>query len=319
LVAADSPRLDGENTEYAMMLAESESTLPPIIVHRKTMQVIDGMHRLRAAQLRGEKEILVQLFEGDLKDAFVLAVKANNSHGLPLSSADRTAAAERIIRSHPQWSDRAIASAAGLAAKTVAAVRRRATGDGQQLDSRIGRDGRVRPVSTAEARRVASEYVADKPEASLREIARVAGISPGTARDVRDRLRRGEDPVLKPRVRQRPQTAASAPCDAQQDDTAYPAPPQIGVGRRPLRSRAGRAWPTALDTLKRDPSLRFNDMGRLLLRLLDLNSISPDQLDQLVDGVPPHCATSVLNVAQECAGIWQDFASKLDQRRRTSA
>ncbi|MGH8879883.1 MAG: hypothetical protein ACRD0P_21450, partial [Stackebrandtia sp.] len=48
---ADSPRLDGENSEHTQMLAESSEKLPPILVHRQTMRVIDGVHRLSAALL----------------------------------------------------------------------------------------------------------------------------------------------------------------------------------------------------------------------------------------------------------------------------
>ena len=70
------------------------------------MRVIDGTHRLRAALLRGVDVIDVLYFDGPDADAFVLAVELNHTHGLPLSRADRTAAAERIIGSHPDWSDR---------------------------------------------------------------------------------------------------------------------------------------------------------------------------------------------------------------------
>ncbi len=82
------------------------------------MRVIDGTHRLRAAILNGHEEIGVLFFDGTDDDAFVAAVRANVVHGLPLALADREAAATRIIKSHPQWSDRAIAEAAGLAAQT---------------------------------------------------------------------------------------------------------------------------------------------------------------------------------------------------------
>ncbi|MEE3922534.1 ParB/RepB/Spo0J family partition protein [Micromonospora sp. BRA006-A] len=114
LRAADSPRLAGEDDLHAQTLAETDAPLPPILVHRGTMRVIDGMHRLRAAVLRGETQIAARLFDGTVEAAFVLAVQANVTHGLPLSLADREAAAQRILRSHPHWSDRAVATAAGL-------------------------------------------------------------------------------------------------------------------------------------------------------------------------------------------------------------
>ncbi|GAA0896563.1 hypothetical protein GCM10009574_073920 [Streptomyces asiaticus] len=104
LLESDSPRVDGEDTDYVKALAESGARLPPIVVHRATRRVVDGMHRLRAAELRGQESIEAQFFEGSTSDAFVLSVWLNTAHGLSLSTADRSAAALRIIRSHPQWS-----------------------------------------------------------------------------------------------------------------------------------------------------------------------------------------------------------------------
>src|SRR5438477_12197277 len=72
LITADSPRLAGENIEHAHTLAQSDAAFPPIIVHRSSMRIIDGMHRLRAAILQGRDEIDVKFFDGSEKDAFVL-------------------------------------------------------------------------------------------------------------------------------------------------------------------------------------------------------------------------------------------------------
>ena len=38
-------------------LAEAETRLPPILVDRRTMRVIDGMRRLIAASLKGQETI----------------------------------------------------------------------------------------------------------------------------------------------------------------------------------------------------------------------------------------------------------------------
>ncbi|WP_241827324.1 ParB/RepB/Spo0J family partition protein, partial [Streptomyces graminilatus] len=124
---SDSPRSAGEDPEHIRALAEFEAELPPIIVMPSTMQVIDGMHRLRATELRGANEIDVRFFEGEEKDAFVLAVESNITHGLPLGLGDRKEAAARILLSHPMWSDRAIGAATGLSAKTVGTIRCRST------------------------------------------------------------------------------------------------------------------------------------------------------------------------------------------------
>jgi ParB-like chromosome segregation protein Spo0J len=185
-----SPRQAGENLEHIRALADVNAELPPIIVRRNDMRVIDGMHRLRAARLRGESEIAVRFFDGDDDEAFVLAVRTNVTHGLPLSLADRKAAAQQIVASHGHWSDRRIATTAGLSAATVARIRRERAEPTPTI--RVGNDGRVRPVNSLERRRVARAILLAEPQLSLREVARRAGISPETARSVRSRLPEGE-------------------------------------------------------------------------------------------------------------------------------
>lgn len=76
-----SPRVQGEDTEHIRILATTEDDLPAIVVHRPTMRVVDGMHRMRAAIERGESEILVEYFDGSEEDAFVRAVRDNLRHG----------------------------------------------------------------------------------------------------------------------------------------------------------------------------------------------------------------------------------------------
>ena len=73
-------------------------------------------------------------------------------HGMPLTRADRKAAAQRIVMIRPQWSDRAIAAVGGLSAKTVGAIRRRSTEEIPQSNARLGGDGRVRPLAAADGR-----------------------------------------------------------------------------------------------------------------------------------------------------------------------
>ncbi|MFE3284431.1 ParB N-terminal domain-containing protein, partial [Streptomyces sp. NPDC059233] len=187
-----TPRSDGEDTEYTKLLAETADELPPILVHRPTLHVIDGAHRLRAAVLRGDTHIAVRFFDGDHTEAQLLAVAANVTHGRPLSTADRTAAAGRVFASHPHWSDRAVAAVTGLSARRISQLRKDTPA--ARTGHRVGRDGRTRPVDPARGRALAGELLRANPGASLRRIAAEAGVSPATVADVRDRIRRGEDP-----------------------------------------------------------------------------------------------------------------------------
>ena len=300
LLPADSPRVAGEDREHVRALAESDVTLPPIVVHRSTMRVVDGMHRLRAAILRGQRDIAVLFYDGDSEDAFVLAVSANIAHGLPLSLTDRSMAAGRIVRSRPEWSDRRIAAVTGLSPKTVGAIRRRSTEGVSQLNGRVGNDGKIRPLNSSEGRRIAGELMAANPQASLRAVAKASGISPSTTRDVRERLRRGEEPELskRPRVKSR-----------------------SGAGK--TDSVTGGRWQpdreSILSNLRRDPSLRFNEAGRTLLRLLDANTIEPHEWSRLIDSVPTHCASMIADAADECAETWRRVATQFKRRGSVSA
>jgi hypothetical protein len=73
-----------------------------------------------------------------------------------------------------------------------------------------------------------------------------------------------------------------------------------------------------LPNLKKDPSLRFNEAGRTLLRLLDANAIDPDEWDRLIDSVPTHCAGMIADAAQECAVAWRNVATLVKRRGLTS-
>uniref|UniRef100_A0AAU2V5U1 ParB N-terminal domain-containing protein n=1 Tax=Streptomyces sp. NBC_00003 TaxID=2903608 RepID=A0AAU2V5U1_9ACTN len=299
LLPSDSPRVNGEVNDHIKLLAELDAPLPPILVHRPTMRVIDGMHRLRGAELRGEKEVEVMFFDGEPEDAFALAVKLNVAHGLPLTLADRTAAATRIVTARPQWSDRRIAATTGLAASTIAAIRRRSTTQHEQSNTRLGRDGRIRPLHAAEGRRRASEIIAAHPEASLREIAQRAGIATATAKDVRDRIRLGQDPVA-PRPRT-PSTAAQSTTD------------RAAAGRATTRTSAA-AISLMLPNMGKDPSLR-TEAGRTLLHLLSLHAIGDEaKWSRLAQSVPVHRAGMLAQAARRCAEHWLRLAHELEMR-----
>jgi ParB-like chromosome segregation protein Spo0J len=312
LLPGDSPRLAGENPEHVKLLAAAQN-LPPILVHRSTMRVIDGMHRLRAAKLRGDEAILVKFFEGDDGEAFLLSVDANIKHGLPLSSADREAAASRILALYPQWSDRAVAAAAGLSPTTVSTIRRRLFLPAEQESARVGRDGRVRPVDGSAGRRRASAVIAMKPDAPLRAIAKEAGVSLGTARDVRARLQAGRDPVLTSQRGSTDSRRVSA------KTTAAERGPSANGAAEPRRRRTGSArqgtdWPSVRGYLSRDPAVRYAENGRAFVRWVDGHVIEAAEWRELIDAVPPHWRKSVAELARSCAGAWLAFAQELEER-----
>nr|AEP40926.1 operon transcriptional regulator [Amycolatopsis sp. FU40] len=307
LLPADSPRLSGEDLAHTRTLAEISAILPPILVHRPTMRVIDGMHRVCAAKRCNLDTIEVKFFDGTPEEAFLLAVESNIGRGLPLSLADREAAAARVIASYPQWSDRAIAARTGLSARTVSVIRSSSTAGQEQSNARVGLDGRVRPLNSVAGRLRASEVIAAQPNASLRAVARESGISVATARDVRLRLNRGEHPIP---AGLRPAETPTVSVPAQR--TEAPARKTVDVAAEP---EALLHW----QKLAKDPSLRLSETGRALLRWLSFQAIQSDELNRLTDAVPDHGMEAVRRLALRCADTWQDFADELEKRVRASA
>ena len=295
----ESPRLQGTDREHVTRLAELETPLPPILVDRRSRRVIDGMHRLLAAMVKGCDTIEVEFFDGSPEDAFLKAVQRNITHGSPLTQADRRAAAARIIETHPQLSDRSIAECAGLGAKSVAALRRCLTDAVPQLNARrLGRDGRLRPLSTADGRRRAAELMSETPTASLREVAAKSGISLATVSDVRKRIARGLSPV--PDGHADPATAdAAAPPPGAPAALADPAP--------------------LLNKLLCDPALRYSEDGRKLLQVMRHNSVLDGDWVRLLDAVPAHGESIVVHLARYFAQQWAAFAKEVEGRAHIAA
>jgi ParB-like chromosome segregation protein Spo0J len=301
LSPADSPRVMGEDADHVQGLAEVVSGLPPILVHRQTMRIVDGMHRVRAAIQRGQDVIAARFFDGTEIEAFVLSVKENSAHGLPLSLADRKAATERIVALHPEWSDRSIATVVGLAPTTVGAIRRRCTDGNGHVASRIGRDGRVRPIDGADRRRRVSELIAARPNASLRQIARAANVSVGTAHAVRKSMfATGGNPAGPSRdVPERDRLRATS------------------VARGPARNTRAETehivWSLLRQQLRSDPSLRYTESGRKLLRWLDSRAISAEDWPAVAELIPAHWKNSVAHLAYRFSKEWHDFAKALER------
>lgn len=283
-----------------------QGKLPPIVVHRSTMQVICGHHRVQAALRRGESTITGRFFDGSGDEAFVLSVLLNVSHGRPLDLADRKRAAESVTNSHPQWSDRRVAAVTGISPGTVADIRRRVAGASAPDSSRIGQDGRVRPLDCSAGRRLAGQLMTENPNMSLRQVAKAAAISPETARDVRNRLLSGEDPALVRRTR------GTAPAPANGKDRVRRPLNLVrsGGGPEPVIDRA-----VVVNRLIGDPALRYTDTGRNLLRLLTLHTHWTEQWDAIVDNVPPHCTDVVTDLARQFADQWADFAARVGTGR----
>ncbi|GAB3292416.1 hypothetical protein GCM10027563_31410 [Parasphingorhabdus pacifica] len=243
------------------------------------------------------------MYNGTDSDAFLLAVQMNIAHGLPLTHADRTTAAARIIQLHPQWSNRRIATVTGLSAGTVGKLRWRSNSHNAQSTTRVGKDGRARPASSSAARLKVTKLLAEKPTASIRAIANEAGVSHSTVHNVRQRVRAGQEPTLQRQGSQgSPATPRPLEICAPGETTEKPGPTR------------GCDVAAILATLKADPSLRFKEAGRFLLRWLDQNRVEMTGPNKIAEMVPDHCAASVAKLARGYARVWSEFAEQLEER-----
>lgn len=284
-----SPRLDGQSEANVELLCATGRALPPILLHRPTNRVIDGMHRLLAARRRGQETIAARYVDGDEASAFVLAVSANVAHGLPLPLRDRKVAAARILGSHAHWSNRRIALAAGLSDKTVAAIRARIDPRGPAgAGRRVGLDERARPVDGGGRRSEVARLLAQEPGSSLRRIAARAGVSPETVRSVKAALGR----------------------ETENGTSVMPPVPQRRAGGGGVL-RDPRRW---LHLLVQDPALRSSDTGRLLLRLLSAYPVLVREADRLVGAVPPHALADLHRLAAAHAEAWRELADRAAAR-----
>ncbi|MER7760781.1 ParB N-terminal domain-containing protein [Streptomyces sp. NPDC097619] len=324
LLPADSPRLGGIDKSHVRRLAAVFAALPPVLVHRTTMRVVDGMHRIHAASLKGLDTIEVRYLDAAEDQVFLRSVAANLAHGLPLSVAERKTAAARILASHPSLSDRAVASYVGLDAKTVAGVRVCSAAGSPPLNMRTGADGRAHPLDRTAERMHAAELFAQDPDLPLRTVVEKTGLSLGTAHDVRQRLLRGEDPV--PQSRQAAGAAAKRaagppvpPGTGPQAGLRGPAGPtgQAGALRGPQAALSPRSRPP-MDTLRRlatDPSLRHTDTGREFIRWLHTHFMVDEAWRKRLDAIPPHSVDAVADLARHCSDAWRRFAEELAVRR----
>jgi len=305
----------GTNHAHVQLLADaaSSSALPPIIVQRSTNRVIDGMHRLAAAKLRGAETINACLIDCTDEEALVLAIKSNTLHGLPLSKADRISGAKRILMAHPDWSDRAVASVTGMSAKTIAVLRNRSSGEVLPFEKRLGRDGKRRPVSATEGRKRATAYLEAHPDASLREVAREADVSIGTVHSLRRQMRNGTalpTPAVLTSEPTGPQVASHARAAA----TAGQFADVVAHSAHEASRFRHQAWSAISIKVADDPSLRYTEGGRAFLRWMTQHAMHAEDWRELVGAVPVHWVDEVTATAESVSVEWRMFAAQLRRR-----
>ena len=289
LVLRPTLRRNGVSSKHVEELMSTEGHWPPILVAHRSHVIIDGVHRFEAARRLGMTKIVCECTTASPDEAYVEFIRRNVAHGLPLSLSEREAGARRILRLYPPRSDRWVGELCGLSHGTVARLRTSRSligpiGEFGQLDERIGRDGKARPVDRHKTRQRIVEYMDSNPEASLRSIASLAGASPETVRKVRGEIGRGDE--TKQGIR-RTQVSKSDEAPTVRVSVAQPsclhAPLQTGVG------------PLSFAEWFAQTSVSSNSLGR-------------------VSEVPVAQSSEISQEAHVRAAFWFDFAKQLEDR-----
>lgn len=330
----------GTNAAHVQLLidAAGSSDLPPILVQEQGWRVIDGLHRLEAAKLRGDQTIKARFLDCTDSEALVLAIKSNTSHGLPLSKADRVSGAKRVLSAHPDWSDRAIAGITGLSPKTIASMRNRSGAPAHLGSKRLGRDGRRRPISADEGRRRAADYITAHPNASLRQVARETDVSLGTVHDVSARLRRGVSPernghrlaARKIGVHSPDRPADIGPVPGPANGTANGAVNGTANGaangtvngtangtvpRRKNHTDVLPTWPRVAAKVANDPTIRYTEGGKEFLRWMALHATQPNGWRDFIGSIPVHWLGVIAPIADDISREWSLFAERLKNKQ----
>jgi len=105
----------------------SGAKFPPLDVFNVNGEfiLVDGFHRLLAAQEAGLKKIYCEVRTGTIRDAFLFASGANSTHGFRRTNEDKRKAVERLL-TDPEWkgwSDNKIAEICKVHVQTVAKYR----------------------------------------------------------------------------------------------------------------------------------------------------------------------------------------------------
>jgi hypothetical protein len=71
-------------------------------------------------------------------------------------------------------------------------------------------------------------------------------------------------------------------------------------------------WETALVILRKDPSLRFTETGRCLLRWLGTQTTGLSRWKDYSDIVPAHCLAAVAELARRNGDAWREILTSLE-------
>jgi ParB-like chromosome segregation protein Spo0J len=121
---------------------------PPVLIHDgSTVWLCDGHHRLKAAIQAGKKKLKTLIRRGTFRDALAESLRANATHGLARTVADKRHAVEMALADEEwsKWTNGRVAGLCGVSDEFVRKVRSELEDQSPTVgDSgkRVGRDGK---------------------------------------------------------------------------------------------------------------------------------------------------------------------------------
>lgn len=117
---------DDTVVDYAALIVASDGEwpFPPIdVFHDGTdYYVADGFHRLLGAMRTKRGSIPCRIHTGTAMDARIFGMTANDTHGMRMTRADKRACIEWLLDNGGKMTQKAIAEAVGVVARTVSTV-----------------------------------------------------------------------------------------------------------------------------------------------------------------------------------------------------
>ena len=120
-------QLAADRVLHLAELIDSGVTLPAIeLIHDGVSYwLVDGFHRVEAHKKADRTQILANVSQGSQRDAILLSLSSNATHGLPRSAEDRKRAVMRMLldAEWSEWSDSKIAKTCATTQSYVKRIR----------------------------------------------------------------------------------------------------------------------------------------------------------------------------------------------------
>lgn len=191
--------------EYAESMKAGDRFPPLTVFHDgEVYWLADGFHRFYAAQHAGRKHIRCYVRQGGLRDAILYSVGANAKHGLARSQADKERAVLRLLNDEEwgQWSDREIAKRCHVDHKTVARIRKDASGEIPQIQRKVQRGGTVYTQKVAKPADARKSRVTEGGDEETKSSLPVHAAQGFAGDDAAEKAKTGSHPSLPRNIRE---------------------------------------------------------------------------------------------------------------------